>query len=173
MTIASPNIDMSAATQGPKPIWESRLIIGYYNDPGLGTIAPFQPAQGGPGETYGNPDPPVSNPVLGVGGTGDMPHLPDPLNAPITADEWSDMRLISEPVGVSPFATGAIGGLIQQAFSTPDAVIGAAVLHASLDRFVGAMAGFVTETAGTMNLAASRSEFEPARAQIAMNVLRE
>ena len=172
MNIASPNIDMSATTQGQKPIWESRLIIGYYDDPGLGTIAPFQPAQGGPGETYGNPDP-VSNPVLGVGGTGDMPGLPDPFTAFVTADEWSDMRLISEPIGVSPFATGAIGGTIQQAFSTTDALTGAAPLHASLDRFVGAMAGFVTETAGTMNLVASRSEFEPARAQIATNLVRE
>lgn len=173
MNIASPDIDMSAASNGQKPIWESRIIIGYVNDPGLVNDPPFLPATGGPGETYGNPDPPVSNPVLGAGGTGDVPGLPAAFNALIAADEWSDMRLVSAPVGVSPVATGAIGGLIGQTFSTSDGPIGAALLQASLDRFVGAMAGFVIETAGTMNLAASHSEFEPVRAQIATNLARE
>ena len=171
MNTASPSFDMSAASRGQNLISDSRLIIGVYNDPGLGNIAPWEPARGGPGETYGTPDP-INSPVLGVGGTAEL-GLPDPFNALITADEWSDMRLISAPVGVSPFASGAVASLVGQTLSTPESLIGAAVSQALLDRFVGAMAGFVIETAGTMNLAGSHGEFEPARAQIAMNILRE
>jgi hypothetical protein len=172
MNVASPTIDMSAASQGQNLLAGSRLIIGIYNDPGLVNDPTSQPATGGPGETYGTPDP-VTTPELMSGGITEELGTPDPVSAFNSASGWQDMRLITEPIGVSPFALGAVGNLIQQTLNSPESLIGIALSQAMVDRFVGAMAGFVSQAVGIESLIPSHGGIEPTRVQIAANLGRE
>ena len=163
MNVSPQKTETSTVAQGQHLPAEARLIIGVFNDPG------FVPATGGPGESYGNPDP-VASAVPASGGTGAALGTPDPVSAFIAASGFHDMRLIGEPIGISPFTTGTVGASLQQALSTPGAAIALALDQARLDRFVGAMAGFVAHEAGTMSPLLSYSEIEPARVQIAASL---
>ena len=166
MNISSQVAETLHVAEGQPSITNARLIIGLVNDD-----PPFASATGGPGETYGNPDP-ANGQIAASGSLADVIGTPDPVSAFANASGFNNMRLISEPVGIFGPVTGAVGGAVGQLLDTQESIIAAALAQAQLDRFLGAMAGFIQQEAGTTSPLPTYSDYEPARVQIAASLAR-